>query len=171
MVKNYEIRAKLIELEDYYENDNYLYLETYIDSMEFNSLETYYKLVLDAMNKEDNSAIRREFIVSVNMLKNEKEYNNLLRDNGQIIDESVDREILDGIITTLTKDWNKEEIYSSNYRIITRNGFLLTLVSASDYDKYKDQFRSPILKKYGKLSEDREVDRFFISVKEIKGEN
>lgn len=105
------------------------------------------------------------------MLKNEKEYNNLLRDNGQIIDESVDREILDGVITTLTKDWNKEEIYSSNYRIITRNGFLLTLVSASDYDKYKDQFRSPILKKYGKLSEDREVDRFFISVKEIKGEN
>ena len=141
MVKNYEIRAKLIELEDYYKNDNYLYLETYIDSMEFNSLETYYKLVLDAMNKEDNSSIRREFIVSVNMLKNEKEYNNLLRDNGQIIDESVDREILDGIITTLTKDWNKEEIYSSNYRIITRNGFLLTLVSASDYDKYKDQFK------------------------------
>lgn len=54
MVKNYEIRTKLIELEDYYKNDNYLYLETYIDSMEFNSLETYYKLVLDAMNKEDN---------------------------------------------------------------------------------------------------------------------
>lgn len=168
MVKNYEIRAKLNELEDYYENDKYVYLETYIDSMDFNSLETYYKLVLDGMNKEDSSPIKREFIVSVRLLENEKEYNKLLKDNSLIIDEKVDRSILDGIITTLTKDWNKEEIYSSNYRIITRNGFLLTLISASDYDRYGDQFRSPVLKKYGKMSKEREVDRFFISVKELQ---